>query len=218
MSNGNGSNNSNGKPDSIEQFLKTRPEAMDVCHASADGKGGGLNRFDEAVRAVRSSIGDNVTCIAITVGIVAVSLAIAGYVAQALYRVLANWRVHQLPVASSATAAAASRPDRDDDVRYAVKAGAGWLPPDLGPPPAAAIVAARMQKLSATYAKYNAAVRQHASDAGVAPDDIIDSRILGRADDDWKYNKKDSGGSKWRPGGGPAPATYALRSPVYRAG
>lgn len=196
------------RPNSAIDFLTTRPEAMGVCHGTASGSTG----LDEAVTAIGSAIGDNVTCLTIATGVVVASLAVVWYVGASMYRSLLEWRAHQLPNRPLTGETTSRNADRGDDVTYARKAGDDGIPTDLGPAPTAPIVAARMAKLAKRYSSYNAAMRQRAAEAGVVPDDIIDARILGRADDDWKYPRKR--GPQTIVGGGSS-RPWALRSPVY---
>ncbi len=193
---------------SATDFLNTRPDAMKSCNGKASGTGS----LDAAMRAIRSAISDNLACLAITAAIVGVSMSIVWYVANTLIGVFKEWHKHQMP--GPARPEKTANKNLDDDVVYGDEVvGDDGIPSDLGPAPTAPLVAARMARLATQYAPYNAAMRSRAVANGVAPDDLVDARILGRKDDDWRYAR-----SGRRNGGGGGGGGYALRSPLYTMG
>ena len=107
-----------------------------------------------------------------------------------------------------------SRQD-DDDVPYAAVTSPDGVPLDMGPTPTAPIIAARMAKIAAKYGPYNDAMRQRAADKGIDADDIIDARILGRSDDDWRRAPDPRGARSAQVPASAMMRPFALRSPVY---
>lgn len=191
----------------MTDFIMTPGDKMGVCSTGQPVAGG----LDEIVKAIGASIWDNATCVAIAIGVITASLAVTWYAGSEIYKAILEWRKHQLR-GRPERAQTGSDDRRDDDVSYAYSTASDGIPSDLGPPPAAPIVAARMAKLAQRYKLYNAAIRQTAAEKGLLADDLMDASILDRANDDWVYPRRAIGGAG---AGASGSRPWALRSPVY---
>ena len=154
-------------------------ESASACYSSI--KVG--SSIEEVMKRIRSTISDNVTCLVICVLVLLVTGAVVWYVASTLVGALAEWRRHRKPGPSAPTLEA---PGSDDDVARRTMGEDDELPSGVDE---SAAVAERMAKIKVKYDHYNKAIARHAAKSGLEPDDVIDSRIMSRADDDFRYGR-----------------------------
>ena len=166
----------------VTDFIAKRPDAGSACYSSITAG----SSVDMIVRRLKSTIGDNVTCLVICLLIVVITGTVVWYVVSTLVASVSEWRRHQTPGLAPPSLDA---PGSDDDVAYASKGGPFKdLPSSVNE---ASAVADRMKKVELKYGEYNRALARHAAKNGLEPDDVIDKRILARTDDDFRYGKED---------------------------
>lgn len=171
----------------VADFIARRTtSAPDGSCLTGDIKVG--SSIDDVVRAIRSTIGDNVTCLAICAVVVIVTGVVVWYVAKTLVSAISEWRRHQAPQGGGVRGRA---PGSGDDVAPYPSASVfdDEMPTGVNE---SAAVAYRMKKIKVKYGAYNKAITRHAAKNGMEPDDIIDRRILSRADDDFSYGREDT--------------------------
>lgn len=150
---------------------------MGVCEVTA-----GETSAELLLKRVASEIGSNFVVLCVAVLLVGVALLLAVMVGRMIGDAVARHRATAAPAA-----ARAARPDSaaDDDVRYKGDARA-----ELPPEPELPRVRAKLAEIKAIYASYNKAIADYAfGTKGRAPDDLIDERVLSRADDDYVYDR-----------------------------
>jgi hypothetical protein len=143
--------------------------------------------------AVRTALGQNAAILAVSAVVVVIACVVLLAIARELWSVVSDWYKRRSgwdlgPLAKKPLPGRGGRrdPGADDDIEYP--------DPDAGKPPeppSGARIKARIAKLKALYAPYNKAITDYVAQTrgGALPDDLIDERVLSRADDDFKYGK-----------------------------
>jgi t-SNARE complex subunit (syntaxin) len=155
-----------------------------TCRAAATGDGTGV---DEVLRGIRSAIADNVTCLGLCLAVVVVAALVLWYVLATVWAILTEWRRLVRPPLGGAPPPPRDAEDARDDVPAEASLG---IAAELSPRREAVAVATKLKGIAAKYDRYNRAIRRYAVRHGDLSDDVVDKRVVSRADDNYSYNRR----------------------------
>jgi hypothetical protein len=167
--------------------------------------------LDTILKAINRTASDNFTILTLSGLMLALTAAVLWFVGARIVSLVVDWRSVKQRQGSATRAGGkaqgTSSEELHDDVQYALPAPAA--PDAEGRRADATSVAKRIADLKALYAPYNAAMVKYAQRRGRVADDLIDERIIGRADDNYNYRRRrrddlrfrredgDGGGGEW---------------------
>jgi hypothetical protein len=142
---------------------------------------------DYLKNSIKSTIGDNYTCLFIALAVLAVVAMVLYFVVSRVFGIFAEW--HRLRKSGRRGAASAPKGKDDDDDAFRPAELADDEPAFA---PQVRVAERRLKELEGTYAGYNSAMRRHAARRGVAPDDLVNGDMVDRRHDDYEYGSHGS--------------------------